>query len=88
MNRRWTGALIGLAMVHGVNAQNEGRQHRLYFDSDFLGQGTQALRALACHENGHAVGLTHVGGTCMVTPIDPGQIGFSGDQNGHINLHY
>jgi hypothetical protein len=83
------GKTIGLVFCQGSTGFGTCNQQRIYLDSDFLFLATtQQLRALACHETGHAIGLEHIGGTCMTTPIDPGQIGLSGDQRSHINAWY
>jgi hypothetical protein len=88
------GLIVGVAIcqvagdIAPQNGQRECGQHRVYFDSDALGGSAQYLHALACHETGHTLGLTHTGGTCMVSPVDASQIGFSADQRTHINDWY
>lgn len=62
------------------------------------GDGTAAdqsrLQAIACHETGHTVGLTHVEGNeslyqCMSTPIDADTPHTMGTHNvGHVNGYY
>lgn len=80
--------MVGLEFCEGLNGVN-CEQSRVYFDSDYIGISTaNGLRAIACHEVGHAIGLTHTGGTCMTDPIDEGQVWYSADQIGHINARY
>lgn len=86
--------LAAAAWVETLNAANEAEQHRLYFEIDNLNNNNwnqSYLRAIACHETGHTLGLLHSDGTCMVDPADSSQTGFSiyaGGQRDHINEWY
>lgn len=83
--------ILAAAWCETTNSAQECEQHRLYYDTDDINQnswGTNYLRNIACHETGHTLGLTHVGGTCMAPSADPAQVGYSVDQKGHINAWF
>lgn len=81
--------IVGVVICESINSASECEQHKLYYDTDALvGGTTNYRRAVACHENGHTVGLAHIGGSCMNDPANEAQIGWSSTHDVvHINNH-
>ena len=58
------------------------------FDTSYWGSAsTNARRKVACHETGHALGLTHRSGSCMVTGSTWNTFFSSHDEN-HLDSNY
>ena len=82
--------LIGLTLCESIS-YGECGQHLVYFDTSWTaGAGTWSRQALACHEFGHTVSLTHYDPQCMNQDMPTGYIYpyYTNHENYLINSHY
>ncbi|MGH9156713.1 MAG: hypothetical protein ACRD1K_12955 [Acidimicrobiales bacterium] len=84
--------VVGLnkCVLLATNPANACEKNEIRYDESFTNSTTSDNRnGLACHENGHALGLAHVSsGSCMVT-FYPKPLGYSAHEVfDHINAMY
>lgn len=82
---------IGFAYCRALSG-SKCQQFVVYFDTDYMGPSTAAQElALACHEFGHTVGLTHATATqggCMQTGPHSITNYSNHDRDSHLNVAY
>ncbi len=87
-----TGGVIGAAKCDLLSSTSRCDRHSVRYSSTWGDGATTAQRRwLACHENGHALGLAHRSATdsCMVPSLPASLTStFSGHDVAHINANY
>lgn len=85
------GGTIGLTTCDSVLPWSSCGQHTIRFSSTYANIATTSQRrALACHENGHAIGLTHASSstTCMTPNVANPPTTYNPTEIGWINNAY
>lgn len=85
------GGVIGLTTCDSVNAARECEKHTIRFSNTYTRYAeTTERRGLACHENGHALGLLHsTANTSCMRSADPTPAqDYDAHDVAHINGNY
>lgn len=84
------GGVIGLYVCDDIDYPSVNcDQATVRYSSFYVDDASQTNeRKLACHENAHALGLTHRDGGCVQTPSAEGGLYFSTHDRSHINDNY
>jgi hypothetical protein len=81
------GSIIGLTDCRALQDPDECEHFHVTYDEPWwIGAGDVARRSLACHENGHTVGLQHGPYGCM--PSSPTSQYLGAHNANHINSRY
>ncbi|MBM9461797.1 hypothetical protein JK386_18055 [Nocardioides sp. zg-536] len=85
-----SGGIMGLTTCNSINSSNQCQSADVRYNNNWtFDVGTSAERHLACHENGHAIGLKHpvssaemFGQGCM--NFGTGEVNYTSHDRGHI----
>lgn len=81
--------VVGLATCVSLNVADECEKHSVRYEQEFTSATTVSnRRGLACHENGHAVGLLHRSGSCMQQNYPKPMNDYSSHDISHIDANY
>ncbi|NUT35544.1 MAG: hypothetical protein HOV79_21030 [Hamadaea sp.] len=83
------GGVVGAAFCDRLNSADECEQHTVRYNLNFTGgTSTDNRRGLACHEQGHALGLAHRDGSCMEQGYPKPTLNYSSHDRDHLNGNY
>lgn len=87
----WNGpgsGVVGLVQCVSTTSNSRCQKHEMRFDTSYTsGASTTNQRSLACHENGHTIGLAHYSSGCMTQSIS-GSTTYTQHDINHINAAY
>ncbi len=84
------GSVVGHVQCVSTNSATRCEKHEMRFDTSYTsGATTTNRRSLACHENGHTIGLAHrTDSTSCMEPALNGVTAYSSHDVAHINANY